>query len=1221
MTTLLIDAIMSRHVCCVAPDTPMPEVLGRLESQGLSCLVISEGRLPLGVFSEWDAVGLIANAVPIDTTPVAQHMHPPLLLHGGMDVREAYVRMGESRQWQAVIVDHEGLIDGLVTEGDLLHLIHTEHLVELKSVSEVMLHQPLTFPPDATIKAAARAMTRTGSGTALVVVDARPVGILSERDMARLVRRDERRREVTLAEVMSSPVRTVTEDLPVHEASRLMDRTGIRRLAVVDSEGLLRGLITRHEVVRTLEGRYVQFLRDLVAEHSALLNTTRKRLELAEERLIHRGVMSQVHDAVCVIDPQDGRLLEVNDSACTLLGHPREALLEMHAWQISDAIIDLPQWRAFCAEIRDDDPHLLITHHRAADGSMFPVETSFRRVTRDRRSFIITVARDLRERALNEARLTESRARYRALFEVMNHGVAVYQAVDDGADFIFTDLNPAAERIEGLCREDVIGQRVTHLFPGIAAMGLLDVFRRVWRAGGRERLTSAHYADERIDGWRDNIVYRLESGEIVAVYEDITEHQQAELRLREGEAEMRAIIENLPLMVFMKDAEHLRFVRFNQAGERLLGLSRTQLIGRGDEDFFPPEQARHFIENDRRVLSSHEMVDIPVEPIQTTHGLRYLHTRKIAIRDESGAPRFLLGISEDITRQRAMEERLRMASAVFESTHEGVMVADREGRIAAINRAFTHITGYTETDVIGHTPSILKSGRHGDTFYRVMWSALRQDGHWQGEIWNRRKSGEIFPELLTISAVRDEQGQLTHYVGVFADISRIKQSEEQLERLAHYDPLTQLPNRLLLQSRLTHSLEIAQRGGRQLAVMFIDLDRFKNVNDSLGHRAGDELLTQIAARLRGRLRDEDTLARLGGDEFVVVLSELRNPSEAAGLAQQIIQILTQHPFRLMGDHDVYIGASIGISLFPSDGCEPNELIRNADTAMYQAKSAGRNTYRFYTEELTRRAHERLSLETQLRQALESGELTVHYQPQVDVRSGRLIGFEALARWQHPQEGLISPARFIPLAEETGLIVPLGDQVLQEAMRQAVAWHRSGHTHLRMAVNLSSRQFQKIGLVASLRQHLERSGMAPDRLELELTESLLLEHGKHGLSVLGQLRDMGIRLSIDDFGTGYSSLAYLKRLPISKLKIDQGFVQGIPHDGRDMEIAATIIAMARNLHLEVLAEGVETEAQLAFLRARECDAYQGYLFSPPMPPEAIDDVLAADGLLQTASDGR
>ncbi len=435
---------------------------------------------------------------------------------------------------------------------------------------------------------------------------------------------------------------------------------------------------------------------------------------------------------------------------------------------------------------------------------------------------------------------------------------------------------------------------------------------------------------------------------------------------------------------------------------------------------------------------------------------------------------------------------------------------------------------------------------------------------------------------------------------MFADISRLKQSEEQLERLAHYDPLTQLPNRLLLQSRLAHSLELAERDKRRLAVMLLDLDRFKNVNDSLGHPAGDELLTLIAARLAARLRDEDTIARLGGDEFIVVLEDLRDPNGAANLATQLIKLLSDEPFRLMGNHDVYIGASIGISLYPDDGHDSMELIRNADTAMYQAKAAGRNTYRFYTEELTRKAHARLSLETRLRQALENDELTVHYQPQVDVASNRVTGVEALARWQHPEDGLISPAHFIPLAEESGLIIPLGDQVLRKAMTQTHAWHRAGFSELYVAVNLSSRQFQKSDLAERLGHLLDQTGLRPDRLELEITESLLLEHGMHAMYILGQLRDLGIKLAIDDFGTGYSSLAYLKRLPIHKLKIDQGFVQGIPHDTKDMEIASTIIAMAHNLRLEVLAEGVETSAQLDFLRTRGCDAYQGYLYSPPVP---------------------
>jgi diguanylate cyclase (GGDEF)-like protein/PAS domain S-box-containing protein len=558
-----------------------------------------------------------------------------------------------------------------------------------------------------------------------------------------------------------------------------------------------------------------------------------------------------------------------------------------------------------------------------------------------------------------------------------------------------------------------------------------------------------------------------------------------------------------------------------------------------------------------------------------------------------------------VARVRA-DTNLRQAAAVFENTREGVVITDLTPGILTVNRAYVRITGYEEAEVLGCNPSLLKSGRQDETFYQALWASLREVGHWQGEIWNRRKNGEIYPQLLTINTVNDAEGLPSHYVGVMTDISQLKQSEARLEHLAHYDPLTDLPNRLLLRSRLEHALERAERDRQQVAVLYIDLDRFKNVNDSLGHPVGDELLAALARRLRQRLREDDTLGRLGGDEFLVELENLERTQFAASVAQTLIQLLEQ-PFTLPSGHEVYVGASIGISLYPDDGDTVTELIKNADVAMYQAKEQGRNTARFYTPTLTVAANERLELEARLRRALANGEFVLHYQPQVDTRSGAVIGCEALVRWNSPEEGMISPARFIPLAEETGLIVPLGTWVLRTACIQAKAWLDAGKP-LRMAVNLSGRQLQQRDVVQRVAAILEETGLPAEYLKLELTESMIMGQGEQAAELLHALKSLGPRLSIDDFGTGYSSLAYLKRFPIDELKIDQSFVRDIPHDPNDMEIAAAIIALARNLNLKVMAEGVETAEQLDFLTRQGCHAYQGYLFSQPVPAEAFERLL-------------
>ncbi|MTW19689.1 EAL domain-containing protein [Allochromatium palmeri] len=560
-----------------------------------------------------------------------------------------------------------------------------------------------------------------------------------------------------------------------------------------------------------------------------------------------------------------------------------------------------------------------------------------------------------------------------------------------------------------------------------------------------------------------------------------------------------------------------------------------------------------------------------------------------------------------VTRVRA-DTRLRQAATVFESTREGVIITDLNGQILNVNRAFTEISGYSEPEVLGRNPRLLRSNRQDQSFYQSMWASLKTTGQWQGEIWNRRKSGELYPQILTINTVADSQGRPSHYVGVMTDISQLKQSEARLEHLVHYDPLTNLPNRRLVQSRLQHALEHADRRGGRVAVLFVDLDRFKNINDSLGHPAGDTLLESLAQRLSQRVREDDTLARLGGDEFLVLLENLQRPEDAAGVAQTLLDLL-QDPFYLPSGHELYVGASIGISLYPDDGRTVTDLIQHADVAMYQAKEEGRNTYRFYTPNLTETAQERLGLEARLHRALASEEFVLHYQAQVDMRDGQLIGCEALVRWNSATEGLVAPDRFIPLAEETGLIVPLGEWVLRQACAQGQSWRAGGLADLTVAVNLSGRQLRAPDLVERVTRVLEETGLPPARLKLELTESMIMGQGERALDLLRGLKRLGVRLSIDDFGTGYSSLAYLKRLPIDELKIDRDFVRDIPADSSDMEIAATIIAMARNLRLNVIAEGVETSEQCDFLIRQGCMAGQGYLFGRPQPAEDFTSLLS------------
>ena len=676
--------------------------------------------------------------------------------------------------------------------------------------------------------------------------------------------------------------------------------------------------------------------------------------------------------------------------------------------------------------------------------------------------------------------------------------------------------------------------------------------------------------------------------------------KQAEVALCKSEQRLRTIIETEPECVKIIDCKG-QFLEMNAAGLAMLeadSLDEAQqhlLI-----NFVMPEYRPAFAALHKRVMSGESGI-IEFEVTGLKGARRWLETHAAPLRDETGEVTLLLGITRDITARKRTDTQLRLAAKVFEQSNEGFMITDANHNIILVNHAFTVISGYSEAEVLGQNARLLSSNHHDRDFYRSIFDSIDSEGHWQGEIWNRRKNGEAYPELLNISVARDSSGQITEYIGVFADITQLKASQARLEFLAYHDSLTGLPNRLRLFFRLQHGIDMAKREDKQLALLMLDLDRFKDINDSFGHLAGDQLLQLVAKRLTRQLRIVDTVTRLGGDEFTVLLENIVHPEDAARVAEAIIADLRE-PLKLPKIGEIRIGVSIGISLYPQHGDTPEILLQQADAALYRAKEEGRNRYAYFSDELTRAARERIELEARLRRAITQNELRVYYQPQIDIVSGRIVGAEALVRWQDPEEGLIPPIRFIPLAEQTGLIMPMGEWVLRETCRQGQQWIDAGLPPLTLAVNVSPYQFRHGEISALVAAVLNETGFPADRLELELTESGLMEYQDQAVERLNNLRSQGIRLAIDDFGTGYSSLAYLKRFPLDVLKIDKSFIDDIPHHQDDMEIAATIIAIGHTLGFKVLAEGVETLEQLAFLQAQGCDLYQGYLKSRPLPAE-------------------
>jgi diguanylate cyclase (GGDEF)-like protein/PAS domain S-box-containing protein len=685
-----------------------------------------------------------------------------------------------------------------------------------------------------------------------------------------------------------------------------------------------------------------------------------------------------------------------------------------------------------------------------------------------------------------------------------------------------------------------------------------------------------------------------------------------EAALRHSEQFKQAMIDSANASIISTDAQGL-IQSFSAGSERMLGYRAQDLVGIATPVLIhdPVEVA------ERAAVLSRELgrditpgfeVFVAKARLGAADENEWTYIRRdgsrltvalsvTALLDEHGEISGFLGVARDISEEKSVVQRLRLAERVFESAGEAILVTDADTCIVDVNPAYLEVTGYSREEIIGATPRLAKSGRHDREFYAGMWDAIRRTGCWSGELWDRRKNGVVFPQWLTINAIKDDQGQVTHYVGIFKDVTQQKAVEEKLERMAYYDPLTGLPNRTLFRDRLEHELSVAQRNQTQVALLFIDLDRFKYVNDSLGHDAGDQLLVEAARRIKHAVRDSDTLARLGGDEFTLVLAGVEDAARVGTVADKVIQAL-QQPFQL-GSSEAFIGASIGIALYPQDGADFVTLNKNADTAMYLAKQSGRGRYKFFTPELDEANARRMALETRLRSALERGELSLNYQPKIDLENGSLLGFEALLRWRHPTLGAVPPNEFIPLAEETGLIIPIGSWVLRTACRQLREWHEAGHRRLHMAVNLSARQLQHGSLVAEVGALLQEFDLPPEALELELTETLLMADADRSYQDVQALRSLGVGISIDDFGTGYSSLSYLKKFPLQTLKIDRSFVRDIATDPDDAAIVRAIVSLADRLRLQVVAEGVETRQQVDFLRGEGCTQAQGYYFAPPL----------------------
>ena len=702
---------------------------------------------------------------------------------------------------------------------------------------------------------------------------------------------------------------------------------------------------------------------------------------------------------------------------------------------------------------------------------------------------------------------------------------------------------------------------------------------------------------------------RVLLGNALAVNSDelTAANQRLRAQSEQEHAQLRGVIDSIPDLIYFKTPEGI-YLGCNQAFERYAGLPESSIVGNTALSIFDSATALKVRSRDTEMLAGGKAMVCEEWVTYPDGGNICLEVLRTPYFNSAGSVIGLIGIGRNITERKRLEEERRLAALVYQHTAEGMLVTDADYHIIAINPACARITGYELQEVLGKSPNIFNSGRQDQYFYDSMWEAINGVGQWNGEMWDRRKNGDIYPKSITINQLLGDDDSLHGYVMLFSDITEKKQAEKKIWEQANFDMLTKLPNRHMFRDRLAQEIKKERRAGSSLALLFIDLDHFKEVNDTHGHLVGDDLLIEVARRIRGCTRDSDTVARLGGDEFTVIITQLEDSKFAEGVAQKIINCMAE-PF-VLGEDEVYVSASIGITLYPDDALEVEQLLKNADQAMYAAKNMGRSRFSYFTYTLQLAAQSRVRLIHDLRVALATGQFRVYFQPIVHLATGRIHKAEALLRWDHPERGMIGPTEFIPLAEESGLIIEIGDWVFREATRWLTRWHGIVPHGFQISVNASPVQFRTEGNIPhdTWRDHLESLGIPGTSVIIEITEGLLLDAEPDIVNRLLRFRDAGIQVAIDDFGTGYSSLSYLKKFDIDYLKIDQSFVRMLGTNNNDRALCEAIIVMAHKLGLGVIAEGVETEEERQWLIDAGCDSMQGFLISEPVTPERFELLL-------------
>ena len=940
------------------------------------------------------------------------------------------------------------------------------------------------------------------------------------------------------------------------------------------------------------------------------LLTTRNR-QLSDSRDHLTRILSE-QDAVISAIPELMFEMNIEGTYLNVWARSKLELTASKSLLLGKNVFDIlatSEARKFVDALQDADTHgkshgVQIKMNTIGEEKWFELSISQKDPENGTQLFIV-LSRDITESKLNQQRLKASQDRYQGLFENMADGVAIFRAVDDGEDFTIIDYNRAGERIDWVRRKDLIGEKVTEALPEIKHMGLFDVLQKVWASANSETFAASYTTFDGFKVWRDYYVYKLNTDELVAIYSDDTARRLAEQNLKDSENQQKLILKTIPDLIWLKDIEG-NFLSCNPVFERFFGAPESEIVGKTDYDFVDTELADFFRQHDRAVMEAdHPITNEEWITFPDNGQKALLETTKSPLKTWDGQLIGVLGIGHDVTERHKAIEATSLSASVFTYSHEGIIITDANSNIIDVNPACTNLTGYSREELIGSNPRIFSSGAQSKEFYQEMWASLNRDGHWDGEIENRKKSGELYTERLIIDRVFNELGELTHSVGVFSDITYLKRQEEELERVAYTDALTGLPNRLLLHDRMQQAFHQSERSKKMVCIGYLDLDGFKPINDQYGHEAGDEVLIEVSSRLQKAVRTGDTVARLGGDEFVLLVLNIHSIFELEQLLKRLL-IKVAKPHVLPSGDEVKVSASIGIALYPMDDADPDTLLRQAEQAMYTAKNLGKNRYSFFDASEERRASVTHHLQKSIDKALRHDEFFLLYQPKVNMKTGETIGVEALIRWMHPDKGIIGPTEFLPSIENNALIVALGDWVLVEVLTQMREWRKKGN-EIKVSVNIAALQLQREDFVESLIQLFEKfPDVPPHHLELEILETAALQNIEHVSDIMKRCQELGISFALDDFGTGYSSLTYLKQLPAQVIKIDQSFIRDLLDDPDDVAITEGILGLTQAFNRTPIAEGVETIHQGTLLLSLGCRYAQGFGIARPMLAEDLPD---------------